>query len=185
GTRGYGRPADGATARPGPLRDRGPNRRPRRAPHGKYHGLGHLPPVGPPEKMPNGEEEGRPGRYAVIESPSVVLQYQRALESFRRQGGGRDPLLKRMSELISLLDFTTTLSSSLSGDEILEAALLMVMGELQASRGCLLVRSGDDRYRVRVARGLAEAAPREVALPSVLDPELLSRHPAAAEAFDR
>jgi sigma-B regulation protein RsbU (phosphoserine phosphatase) len=111
----------------------------------------------------------------LTSSPSVVLQYQQALESFRRQGGGRDPLLKRMSELISLLDFTTTLSSSLSGEEILDAALLMLMGELQASRGCLLVGADDDLYRVRVARGLPEGAPSEIRLGRIAEPALLER----------
>ena len=67
----------------------------------------------------------------------VVFQYQRALDEFRRAGEA-SPLLKRMSELISLLDLTTTLSSTLSSQEILEAALLIVMGELQVTRGNLL-----------------------------------------------
>ena len=51
----------------------------------------------------------------------VVYQYQRALDEFRREGR-EPPLLKRMSELISLLDLTTTLNSSLPSDQILDAA---------------------------------------------------------------
>jgi phosphoserine phosphatase RsbU/P len=89
----------------------------------------------------------------------VVFQYQRALDEFRREGH-EPPLLKRMSELISLLDLTTTLSSSLSSEEILDAALLIVLGELRASRGCLLVREDDGRFAVRAARGLPATAPR-------------------------
>ncbi len=69
----------------------------------------------------------------------VVSQYQRALDAFR-SAGEASPLLKRMSELVSLLDLTTTLNSGLPRDEILDGALLIVMGELQATRGCLLVR---------------------------------------------
>ena len=69
----------------------------------------------------------------------VVFQYQRALDEFRRAGEAR-PLLKRMSELISLLDLITTLGSGLTRKEILEATLLIVMGEMQAARGCLLAR---------------------------------------------
>ncbi len=88
----------------------------------------------------------------------VVLRYQRALDQFRREGREL-PLLKRMSELISLLDLTTTLSSGMSGEEILDAALLIVMGELKASRGALLVRSGDGRLVLRAARGLPRNAP--------------------------
>lgn len=90
----------------------------------------------------------------------VVFQYQQALDEFRREGR-EPPLLKRMSELISLLDLTTTLNSALSSEEILDAALLIVLGELQTSRGALLVRDEDGRFRVRAARGLAQGAPRE------------------------
>jgi sigma-B regulation protein RsbU (phosphoserine phosphatase) len=85
-------------------------------------------------------------------SAPVVFQYQQALDEFRREGR-EPPLLKRMSELISLLDLTTTLSSRLSGQEILDAALLIVMGELQVSRGALFVREGEDRFRMRASRG--------------------------------
>ena len=88
----------------------------------------------------------------------VVFQYQRALDEFRRAGEA-SPLLKRMSELISLLDLTTTLNSAMSRDEILDAALLIVMGELQAGRGCLLVRAADGAYEVRASRGLPPGAP--------------------------
>jgi sigma-B regulation protein RsbU (phosphoserine phosphatase) len=87
----------------------------------------------------------------------AVLQYQHALDEFRREGR-EGPLLKRMSELISLLDLTTTLSSDLSREEILEAALLIVMGELQASRGGLFVRDEAGQFRLRASRGLPAAA---------------------------
>lgn len=94
----------------------------------------------------------------------VVFQYQRALDDFRRAGEA-SPLLKRMSELISLLDLTTTLNSALSRNEILDAALLIVMGELQASRGCVLVRGDGDGYDVAASRGLAAGAPRRLDVP--------------------
>jgi sigma-B regulation protein RsbU (phosphoserine phosphatase) len=58
-----------------------------------------------------------------------------------------------MSELISLLDLTTTLSSALSGQEILDAALLIVMGELRVTRGALFVRQGD-AFERRAVRGV-------------------------------
>ena len=94
-------------------------------------------------------------------STPVVFQYQQALDAFRREGR-EPPLLKRMSELISLLDLSTTLGSSLSGTEILEAALLVVMGELQVSRGALFVAEEGGRYRRRAARGLAAGAPEDI-----------------------
>jgi sigma-B regulation protein RsbU (phosphoserine phosphatase) len=94
--------------------------------------------------------------------PPVVFQYQQALDQFRREGR-EPPLLKRMSELISLLDLTTTLSAGLPGTEILDAALLIVMGELAASRGVLLVRKEVGGFRLKAARGLQPGAPTEVA----------------------
>jgi sigma-B regulation protein RsbU (phosphoserine phosphatase) len=87
----------------------------------------------------------------------VALLYQRALDDFRGGRGEPAALQKRMSELISLLDFTTTLGSSLTREEILDTALLVVLGELGASRGALFVRGADDLYRLRAARGLPEA----------------------------
>lgn len=105
----------------------------------------------------------------------VVFQYQQALDQFRREGH-QMPLLKRMSELISLLDLTSTLSSSLSNDEILDAALLIVMGELQARRGALLVRVEDGRCVLRAARGLPAGAPRELPAGALRDQaEMLTR----------
>ncbi|HEV7498662.1 MAG TPA: SpoIIE family protein phosphatase, partial [Vicinamibacteria bacterium] len=98
----------------------------------------------------------------------VVFQYQRALDDFRRAGEA-SPLLKRMSELISLLDLTTTLNSAMSREEILDAALLIVMGELQAGRGCLLVAAPDGAYEVRASRGLPAAAPKRSAIALAAD----------------
>ena len=91
-------------------------------------------------------------------SAPVVVPYQQALDGFRREG--REPaLLKRMSELISLLDLSTTLGSRLGGAERLDAALLIVMGELGVSRGALYVAEGPGRYRRRAARGGPADAP--------------------------
>jgi sigma-B regulation protein RsbU (phosphoserine phosphatase) len=91
----------------------------------------------------------------------VVFPYQQALDVFRREGR-EPPLLKRMSELISLLDLTVTLDSGLSRREVLEAALLIVMGELQVSRGGLFVRSEAGLFRLQVSRGLSADAPTQL-----------------------
>jgi hypothetical protein len=112
----------------------------------------------------------------------VVFQYQRALDDFRRAGEA-SPLLKRMSELISLLDLTTTLNSAMSREEILDAALLIVMGELQAGRGCLLVRAGDGAYDVRASRGLPAGAPVRVTMELTTSwPRLVSKCSARSSA---
>jgi sigma-B regulation protein RsbU (phosphoserine phosphatase) len=112
-----------------------------------------------------------------METP-VVFQYQQSLHEFRA-GGVPDVLLKRMSELISLLDLTTTLGSGLAGSEILDAALLIVMGELQARRGCFLVREQGGEYRVRAARGLAPGAPASAALGTLAPGVIITRASAA------
>jgi sigma-B regulation protein RsbU (phosphoserine phosphatase) len=109
----------------------------------------------------------------------VVFQYQRALDAFRREGGS-SPLLKRMSELISLLDLTTTLNSSLSGAEILDAALLIVMGQLPSTRAALFVRSEGGGYRVQASRGLPAEAPAQVDLGVLASPDVVFR---GEEAF--
>lgn len=109
----------------------------------------------------------------MIEAP-VVHQYQRALDEFRRAGEA-SPLLKRMSELISLLDLTTTLNSALSREEILDAALLIVLGEMQAVRGVLLVGTAPGVYERRAGRGLPASAPRQVALAAVPAEAVLGR----------
>jgi sigma-B regulation protein RsbU (phosphoserine phosphatase) len=88
----------------------------------------------------------------------AAFQYQQALDRFRREGH-EETLLKRMSELISLLDLTTTLGSSLTSQEILESALLIVLGELGATRGVLLVAEGEGRFALRTARGLPRGTP--------------------------
>jgi sigma-B regulation protein RsbU (phosphoserine phosphatase) len=115
-------------------------------------------------------------------STPVVYQYQRALDEFRREGR-EPPLLKRMSELISLLDLTTTLASALSGGEIVDAALLVVMGELQVARGALYVREPDGLFHLRSARGRALLAPETLDLPDPPDrpfaPE--DSHPASSQ----
>jgi sigma-B regulation protein RsbU (phosphoserine phosphatase) len=108
----------------------------------------------------------------------VVYQYQQALDEFRREGR-EPPLLKRMSELISLLDLTTTLGSSLSGGEILDAALLIVMGELQVSRGGLWV-AAEGEFRRRAARGLPAGAPESIRYEGE---ETSPFEPAAADAL--
>jgi sigma-B regulation protein RsbU (phosphoserine phosphatase) len=103
----------------------------------------------------------------ALAAEPAVSPYRRALDAYRRGADARPALEKRMSELIALLDLSTTLSSSLSGDAVLEAALPIVMGELQAARGVILVRV-EERFEPRAQRGFASppvAALRESELP--------------------
>jgi sigma-B regulation protein RsbU (phosphoserine phosphatase) len=109
----------------------------------------------------HGQAEAAFGQRGGAVTAPVVYQYQQALDAFRREGR-EPPLLKRMSELISLLDLSTTLGSTLTGAEILDAALLIVMGELQVARGALYVADGEGRFRRRAGRGLPTGAPETV-----------------------
>jgi sigma-B regulation protein RsbU (phosphoserine phosphatase) len=62
-----------------------------------------------------------------------------------------------MSELISLLDLTTALGAPPRAD-VMETALLLVMEEVRAARGCLLRRMPGGGYEVAAARGLPAGA---------------------------
>lgn len=114
--------------------------------------------------------------------PPLAYRYQQALDRFRRDAEPA-PLLRRYSELVSLLDLTSGLSAGLTSDQLLEAALLVVLGELQSVRGALLVRLAGDTYEVRAARGLAAGAPRRVTLAgldAVVEPVAAEGEPAVA-----
>lgn len=114
----------------------------------------------------------------------VVFPYQQALDQFRREGR-EPPLLKRMSELISLLDLTTTLSSGLPGDEILDAALLIVMGELQVGRAGLFVRGEDGAFHLEVQRGLSDASGAALGPDALADGQPVRRGEAAADLCEQ
>jgi sigma-B regulation protein RsbU (phosphoserine phosphatase) len=64
-----------------------------------------------------------------------------------------------MSELISLLDLTTTLSAGPLSEEMLSSALLIVMGKMQVAKGALFVRRDDGAFAMRASRGLPPEAP--------------------------
>jgi sigma-B regulation protein RsbU (phosphoserine phosphatase) len=105
----------------------------------------------------------------VESDATVVAQYQRALDEFRKDGADRARAGKRMSELVSLLELSTALVATRSPDEILQAALLVVMGELGVSQGACLLRGPEGEYEVRVTRGLPRALEgRRVAVPGDL-----------------
>lgn len=98
----------------------------------------------------------------------VVYPYQRALDEFRREGR-EPPLLKRMSELISLLDLTTTLGSDEGGEPALDAALLIAMGELQVACGALYVADAAGAFVRRASRGLPASSPAVVECDAALE----------------
>jgi phosphoserine phosphatase RsbU/P len=68
-----------------------------------------------------------------------------------------------MSELISLLDLSTTRSSSVSSKAAMGAALEIVMRELQVERGALFVTREDGVFEIRASRGLPPGMPATLA----------------------
>src|SRR5262245_51246087 len=91
-------------------------------------------------------------------STAVANQYQQALDRLRRQGG-KAPLLRRMSELIALLDLTAALNAGLPREGVLNAALAIVLRAMQAARGALFVRCDDGSFAIRASSGLPAGAP--------------------------
>jgi len=87
--------------------------------------------------------------------------YLQTLDQVRR-AGRKAPLLKRVSELVSLLDITTTLGSGRASEEALDEALLVVTRELQAAGGAFFVRNEDGALALRSSRGLPPGAPSSV-----------------------
>jgi len=88
--------------------------------------------------------------------PPLSFRYQQSLEPLVR--ATTDPrLAKRLSELLSLLDFSSTLNRSLELSEKLDLVLLVAMGETAASWAALAIRGEDDRLHVVARRGLSEA----------------------------
>src|SRR5687767_13992812 len=98
----------------------------------------------------------------------VVHEYKEALDHFRR-AGRKPPLLKRMSELISLLDLTTTLSSGIAGEESLNAALRIVMSQTQAEGAALFLRRADGTFEIRASCGLPPDVPSTLGLAPTTD----------------
>jgi len=93
----------------------------------------------------------------------VVQKCREELESLRREG--REPaLVSRMSQLVSLLDLTTRLGWTARGDEIPDAALSFVMGEMGVESGALYLGTGERRFERRVARGIARPLPHQLEL---------------------
>lgn len=81
----------------------------------------------------------------------LSFRYQRVLAPLVETV--RDPYsAKRLSELLTLLDFNTTLNRSLELSDILDLALFVALGETRASWAGILLRSGEDELLRPAAR---------------------------------
>jgi len=91
----------------------------------------------------------------------VVQKCREELEALRREG--REPaLVARLSQLVALHDFATRLVWTARGDEIPDAVLGFVMGELDVASGVLYVSGGEASFERRAARGLPRSAPERL-----------------------
>ena len=93
----------------------------------------------------------------------AVHRYQEILDHLGREGTPAS-FLKRASELVALVDLANGLGAGLPGHETLEAALRIVMRELQVERGALFVRREDGAFEIRASRGLPPEMPSTLAL---------------------
>ena len=110
-----GRPGKPAVARREDPREGAPDGRARGAPHGPDHGLGQLRAAREENVCCLVKHKKPSGRGASRLDPchSRRLSVPAGARRLPPPGPGAGPLLKRMSELISLLDLTTTLGSKL------------------------------------------------------------------------
>ena len=89
----------------------------------------------------------------------LSFRYQKALAPLT--GLSEDKSVgKRLSELLTLLDFSTTLNRSLELSEILDIVLLVAIGETQASWASIALKADDGFYRFMARRG-ASAPPKD------------------------
>jgi sigma-B regulation protein RsbU (phosphoserine phosphatase) len=88
----------------------------------------------------------------------VVDRYRQLLDELRREGADAR-LLAPFSELVGLLELSTTLETGLPPDDALAAALLLAMRELRVERGAVFLRREDGAFEARLTRGLPGGMP--------------------------
>jgi sigma-B regulation protein RsbU (phosphoserine phosphatase) len=96
--------------------------------------------------------------------PSTSYRYQAALAPLAR-GIAEPELKKRLSEVLTLLDFNSTLNQSLDLDAILDLVLFVSMGETRASWAGILLSDGEGRLVPRKRRGRGDDLWHSLSLP--------------------
>ena len=86
------------------------------------------------------------------ESTTASYRYQELLASLTRDLPD-ERLKKKLSEVLALLDFNSTLNRTLALEEILDLILFVSVGETRASWAGILLRDGDDHLVPRARRG--------------------------------
>jgi sigma-B regulation protein RsbU (phosphoserine phosphatase) len=98
----------------------------------------------------------------------LSYRYQQALAPIASRVDKTDgsQVGKRLSELLTLLDFNTTLNRSLALSEILDLVLLVAMGETRSSWAGIAIRGEDGALSAEARRGASPAAWNDAVFPS-------------------
>ena len=83
------------------------------------------------------------------------FRYQEALAPLARRVSEPE-IQRRLSQVLTLLDFNSTLNQSLELGEILDLVLYVSMGETRSSWAGILLRGQDDRIRPAARRGRSD-----------------------------
>ena len=83
------------------------------------------------------------------------FRYQEALAPLARRVS-EPAIQRRLSQVLTLLDFNSTLNQSLELGEILDLVLYVSMGETRSSGAGILLRGQDDRIRPAARRGRSD-----------------------------
>ncbi len=99
----------------------------------------------------------------------TAFRYQEALAPLVKRVSEPE-IRRRLSQVLTLLDFNSTLNQSLELSEILDLVLYVSMGETRASWAGILLRGPDERLRPAARRGRSD--PEWASLSIEIPPEL-------------
>jgi serine phosphatase RsbU (regulator of sigma subunit) len=85
----------------------------------------------------------------------ISFRYQEALAPLAKRVSEPE-IQRRLSQVLTLLDFNSTLNQSLELGEILDLVLYVSMGETRSSWAGILLRGADDRIRPAARRGRSD-----------------------------
>ncbi len=90
-----------------------------------------------------------------VEPVPISFRYQEALAPLAKRVSEPE-IQRRLSQVLTLLDFNSTLNQSLELGEILDLVLYVSMGETRSSWAGILLRGPDDRIRPAARRGRSD-----------------------------
>ncbi len=104
----------------------------------------------------------------MSEEIPLSYRYQQALAPLTKlvEGTERASVSKRLSELLTLLDFSTTLNRSLALAEILDIVLFVAMGETRAGWAGIALKGIDGNFQSAARRGATDPEWAEQSFPA-------------------